>query len=194
MARITKSAEDRKREIIEAAKEMFLAKGFDKTQVLDISKQLNVAQGLVYHYFKSKTEILYAVMDALAEEHVEELKRALAESKGSAMDCLGMLFKHKPEMQCHKELFSSIMSDQGMIEYCHKKMTVAMSPLLLMLIERGNRDGSWNCEFPPETAAFIVQGISGIFGLLPPEQNEQRKKDAFADIIFRLLGVRDHPQ
>ena len=150
---------------------------------------MNVAQGLVYHYFKSKTEILYAVIDALSEEQVQVSEKVLAEFEGNALDCLSMLFKSRPEIQNNGEIFESILSDQGVIEYCSTKMTVSMMPLLLMLIKRGNADGSWQCEFPQETAAFILHGMSGIFELSPSNHNDERKREAFTNIIFRLLGV-----
>ncbi len=140
MARITKPVEERRKEIIDTSKELFFENGFDRTQVADISKKLNVAQGLVYHYFKSKTEILYAVIDEISEEHVKTTKEAISEDKGSAIDCLSILFTSIPEIQSYGKMFESIMSDQSIIEYCSKKMTVSMTPLLLILIERGNSD------------------------------------------------------
>lgn len=192
MARITKSVEERRQEIIDAAKELFFENGFDKTQVADISKKLNVAQGLVYHYFKSKTEILYAVIDELSEERLQVTKEALSENEGSAIDCLRMLLLSNLEMKKYEKLFESIMRDTSIVEYCSKKMTVSMTPLLLMLIERGNLDGSWNCEYANETTAFILQGISGILGHSPPNQDEQQKKKACTNILYRILGIQ-HP-
>lgn len=192
MARITKPVEERRQEIVDTARRLFFESGFDKTQVADISKEMNVAQGLIYHYFKSKTEILYAVIDEFSEEHVQAMQKALSEIEGTAIDYLSMLFMRMPEKQNFVKLFESIMSDQGIIEYCSKKMTVSTLPLLLMLIERGNADGSWQCEFPEETAAFILYGISGIHKLATPNQDEQHKKDAFASIFLKVLGVRAH--
>lgn len=190
MARITKPVEERRQEIIDTAKELFFENGFDKTQVADISRKMNVAQGLIYHYFKSKTEILYAIIDALAEEKVRAMEKALSETKASTLDCLHIIFSSKPEKKNYEKMFGSISDDQNIIvEYCRKKMTVSLMPLLTQLIERGNLDGSWHCKYPGETAAFILQGVGGILGLSPSHQDEEQKKSAFSDIIFRVLGT-----
>jgi hypothetical protein len=34
-------------------------------------------------------------------------------------------------------------------------MTASKMPLLQSLIEQGNADGSWNCEYPEETAKYL---------------------------------------
>jgi AcrR family transcriptional regulator len=189
MPRVTKSVEERKQEIVDTARILFTKNGFDKTQMSDISHSMNAAQGLVYHYFKSKTDILYAVIDELAAEQSEMMKQVLLKSDGSALEGLRLLFNNQPDYERYGQLIPSLMSDQAIIEYCTKKMTVSALPLLLSLIERGNADGSWNCEYPKETAIFIFQGFSGLIGLSNAPSNEESKIQAFTNIIFRILGA-----
>jgi AcrR family transcriptional regulator len=52
----------RRRQIEEAAKEMFLAKGFRSTTMKDIAKKAELSTGAIYQYFKNKDE-LYASMN-----------------------------------------------------------------------------------------------------------------------------------
>ena len=68
MARITKPPEERRKEFVDTAREFFIENGYEKTQMIDITKKLNVAAGTIYHYFKSKTELLYAVIDEETDE------------------------------------------------------------------------------------------------------------------------------
>ncbi|GHV16523.1 TetR family transcriptional regulator [Clostridia bacterium] len=189
MPRITKPVEERRQEIIDTALKLFKENGFDKTQVADISKSMNTAQGLVYHYFKSKTDILYAVIDALAAERCGAMTRALEAHSGSALEGLTLLFNSQPDYESYGKLIPSLKSDQAIIEYCTKKMTVSAMPLLVSMIERGNADGSWSCEYPKETAIFILQGFSGLLGLSDSPHDEAKVR-AFTNIIFRILGAR----
>ena len=61
--RITKEPEERKQEILDTAMRLFYEKGYEKTSIADIAKEIGVAQGLCYRYFPSK-EALFAWTDA----------------------------------------------------------------------------------------------------------------------------------
>ncbi len=60
--------EKRKQQIIDTAKEMFLDKGFQSTHIGQVCEKLVIARGTVYQYFSNKKEILYAILDSVAEE------------------------------------------------------------------------------------------------------------------------------
>jgi TetR/AcrR family transcriptional regulator, fatty acid metabolism regulator protein len=49
---------DKRRQILDAAIRVFARQGFHATRVSDIADEAGVAYGLVYHYFKSKDEVL----------------------------------------------------------------------------------------------------------------------------------------
>ncbi|MDR1540025.1 MAG: TetR/AcrR family transcriptional regulator [Clostridiales bacterium] len=189
MARITKPVEERRQEIINTARKLFTENGFDKTTAAEISKAMNVADGLIFHYFKSKTDILYAVIDELAAEQTEKVKRILDDYSGSAFEGLKLVFNSQKDYETHSKLIASLKSDQAIIEYCIKKMTSSAMPLLFSLIERGNADNSWNCKYPKETVAFILQGFSGLIEFHESSTDEEHKILAFTDILFRILGV-----
>lgn len=67
--RIVKEAEVRKSEIVGAAAILFAEKGFDDTSVTDIMAAVGIAKGTLYHHFKSKEDIL----DALIERQTSSL-------------------------------------------------------------------------------------------------------------------------
>ena len=51
-------AVDKRRQILDAAVRVFARQGFHATRVSDIADEAGVAYGLVYHYFRSKDEVL----------------------------------------------------------------------------------------------------------------------------------------
>lgn len=53
-------------QIQKAAFELFARKGFSETSVSSIAAKAGVSKGLIYHYFRSKKEILIAIFDDLA--------------------------------------------------------------------------------------------------------------------------------
>ncbi|MDR3071999.1 MAG: TetR/AcrR family transcriptional regulator [Clostridiales Family XIII bacterium] len=188
MTRITKPVVERRQEIIDTAKALFIENGFDKTQVADISQKMVVAQGLIYYYFKSKTEILYAIIDEMVEEQYSSIEQSLSAVSGTAMEKLKILFRKRFNKDQYGKLIPSIMNDVAISEYCSNKMTESSMPHLLTLIMQGNEDGSWHCEYPKETALFITRGISGIMQLRAPEYSNESMEKALIDIFIRILG------
>lgn len=61
--RVVKPPEERRREILEAALDLFATRGFDETTVQDIASAAGVAIGTVYLYFPSKEHVLLGLYD-----------------------------------------------------------------------------------------------------------------------------------
>jgi len=193
MARITKPVEVRRQEIIDTARELFLEHGFDKTQMSDILKKMNVATGTIYHYFKSKTEILYAVIDELMNEKIMNKRQLLNEIQGSALDRLKYIFSIFENSELHSKTSSNFLNDPATIQYYMTKMSNSYLTLLVPIIEQGNADGSWNCEYPTETAVFILQGIAGVMAIEHERKDSSEETSkrlmAYKTFAFRVLGV-----
>ena len=191
--RVTKPPEERRQEIINTARAMFTENGFDETQMADISKKMNVAAGTVYHYFKSKTELLYAVIDELADENTKIKQQLLNEAKGSAYDRLRFIFTAFENGSIGGDSSSSFLSDPATIQYYLTKMGSSYLPIFSSLIEQGNADGSWNCEYPNETAVFILQGMAGVMSKEREHKDSPEKKSkrirAYTNFVLRVLDV-----
>src|SRR4051812_33746324 len=78
-ARRSQGAVDKRRVILDAAIRVFAREGFHRCRVSDIAKEANVAYGLVYHYFRSKDEVL----DTLFTERWSLLLEAIHDADGS---------------------------------------------------------------------------------------------------------------
>lgn len=58
-----RQAEQRRNQLIDAALDLFAEKGVDGATIKDIATRVGVAQGLVYHYFASKEDLLSAIIE-----------------------------------------------------------------------------------------------------------------------------------
>ncbi|HVU78641.1 MAG TPA: TetR/AcrR family transcriptional regulator [Gaiellaceae bacterium] len=58
---MTERTTDRRRELLDAAVRVFARKGFHASRVGDIAEEAGVAHGLLYHYFRSKDEVLETI-------------------------------------------------------------------------------------------------------------------------------------
>jgi AcrR family transcriptional regulator len=74
---------ERKSQILDAATAVFARKGFYEASMDDIVDESGLSKGALYWYFKSKDQIISALLDRLFEPELEEL-RALGNAEGSA--------------------------------------------------------------------------------------------------------------
>ena len=72
--RISKEPEARKQEILETAMKLFAEKGYEKTSISDIAKEIGVAQGLCYRYFPSKDILFQTAVNEYANILVDKIK------------------------------------------------------------------------------------------------------------------------
>jgi AcrR family transcriptional regulator len=83
--------ERRRREIIEAAYEVFARKGYSAAGIADIAEQLGIGHGTFYRYFKNKRDILDQVVDYGVERIMQALATETAQPASSLDEFRGQL-------------------------------------------------------------------------------------------------------
>lgn len=73
--------------ILNAAIKVFSQKGFEATHMEDIARTCSLSVGGVYWYYKSKEEIIIAIMERLIDRDMKEL-RALLNAEGTVRERL----------------------------------------------------------------------------------------------------------
>jgi AcrR family transcriptional regulator len=68
---------NRRRELIRGAARLFRRKGFDATSTRDIAAAAGMQSGSPFYHFKSKQELLYAVMEEGMRSAIEQQQQAL---------------------------------------------------------------------------------------------------------------------
>ncbi len=98
------SAVDKRRQILDAAVRVFARQGFHATRVSDIADEAGVAYGLVYHYFRSKDEVLgelFVERWSLLLAAIEEADRAGGSHRTRLAAVAGFIvesYRHDPEL------------------------------------------------------------------------------------------------
>lgn len=72
-----KLIEKRREQIIEAAVDLFIHKGFHKTTTREIARASGFSIGTLYEYIESKEDVLYLVCDAIHAEVETRLREAI---------------------------------------------------------------------------------------------------------------------
>jgi TetR/AcrR family fatty acid metabolism transcriptional regulator len=168
-------AEDKRRQILDAAVRVFAHKGFHTSRVGDIAEEAGVAHGLLYHYFASKDEVLDTIFretwsDLLAEIHEiessdesarEQLQRAAARLLGG--------------WRMHPDVIRVLVREIARSAEVQQRIGELVKPIesIQRIIARGQQTGEFRGDFDARLAGIIFYGgieevLSGwVLGQIP---------------------------
>lgn len=67
--------DERKSQIINAAEDVFTKKGFDEARMDDIAEETGLSKGTLYLYFKSKDDLIIAILDRIFQREFQEFEK-----------------------------------------------------------------------------------------------------------------------
>lgn len=199
--RIVKEAEARRNEILDAADELFGEKGFDGTSTNDILGKVGIARGTLYHHFKSKEDI----MDALIERYSGNmLGAAQAIARDTSIPVIERILRAVMAMNVSsgngggsgKEIMEHIHRPQNalMHQKIQKIMFSGVPPILTPIIREGMEQGLFNTPYPYECMEMIIIYANTIFDEEMVEMTDEERMTrmlAFITNVERLLGAED---
>lgn len=192
--RVIKEAEERKNEILDAAERLFGTKGFDGTSTGDILDAVGIARGTLYYHFKSKEEILDAIISRMTFRLVEKAEAIVAQKNAPVLQrfIMMMLSLNVDGDSFGQELLKQIHKPQNAL--MHQKMEKALLsgivPVIADLINEGIEQGICQTNYPEEVAEMTFLYANTVFDDLMEhsEEERQRKIEAFIYNLERLLN------
>ena len=169
--------------IINTAYRLFLQKGYDHTSIQDIIQHLGgLSKGAIYHHFKSKEEILFAVMDKLSEGSYQILLNVKNRKDLNGKEKLKQIFKDSLNSPIQEELFVVLTT---MLQETVKE---GVPECVLPIIEEGIKDGSIHTQYPNALAEFIMITVNIWLNPMICECTLQQLYDKFKVFQQILLG------
>jgi AcrR family transcriptional regulator len=158
----------RRTQIVAAARKSFSRKGYDAATVDDIAEAAGVSKGLIYHYFRSKEDILVATAEAWVdtfEEYMSRLAMAgdTASSKLRAVQRLHMeeTIREWDFVLVQAEFWSELLRRPEIARRYARMFRNARS-LLATIIEQGIADGEFRPVAAKEVASLMMAMIDGL--------------------------------
>jgi AcrR family transcriptional regulator len=108
-----KLVHQRRRQIVDASVQLFIAKGFHRTTTREIARATGISNGLLYEYVRSKEDVLFLVCDAIHAEVEQGVAEALRKASGGR-DVLAAMI-HEYFLVCDR------MSDHILLIYQETK-------------------------------------------------------------------------
>jgi AcrR family transcriptional regulator len=192
MTRVVKQAAVRKLEIVKTARALFQSRGYENTAIQDVMDALGVAKGTIYYYFKSKDELLEAVINDKVDESAAQMQAVLAAAQGNALQKIGLLMAAGNLAESHAQMLASLHQPGNM--GMHTRLMAAalnkQAPLYAELIRQGCAEGLFHTDAPLECAEFILTAVQFLTdeGVYPWTQAElTRRAQAFPGLIEAQL-------
>lgn len=206
--RVVKGPEERRREIIHAARELFVRVGYDQTAVSDIVRQLGVAQGTFYWYFSSKEEVLQAIMREAADQWLGVISDVVTRTDLNAIDKLRTM-----EAELIRQAVGSpelvhtfhLQANSAIHDRVAEEMLHQVHPLIVQTVQQGTTEGLFQVRDPQVAAFLILTVANGFFDRLtreisvsdvgeasfpwPPSERWQEMHEAMWEFLLRGLGA-----
>jgi len=195
MARIVKKATDRRLEIVEAARQLFQEKEYEKTTIQDVMDQLGIAKGTIYHYFQSKDQLLEAVIEKIVNDDIERKQELIKDLKGNALENIRTLLATNTLAADNDQILEQLHQpgNMGMHARLLAVTLIKQAPLYAELISQGCAEGIFQTEYPLECAEFILSATQFLSdqGIYPWAQTDLiRRVRAFPRLIEAQLKAQ----
>jgi TetR/AcrR family transcriptional regulator, fatty acid metabolism regulator protein len=198
-ARNAQAAADKRRLILDAAVRVFARRGFNQCRVSDIADEAGVAYGLVYHYFRSKDEVLdtlflerwNVLLDVIRELDSRELPAR--EKLHAIASFIVDSYRHDPDLM--KVIIVEVTRAANSFGQTHLAKIREAYELIDAIVAKAQAQGEFKDTVSPRFAAMafygaIEQVLTGwIFDVLPRGDDEFEQAKAF--VVETICGGLD---
>jgi TetR/AcrR family transcriptional regulator, fatty acid metabolism regulator protein len=174
---------DKRRQILDAAIRVFARQGFHSTRVADIADEAGVAYGLVYHYFKSKDEVLNELFSerwSLLLAAIEEVDRSAELAPRAKLEAAaGFIvdsYRHNPELM--KVIIVEVTRAANSFGRTHLAEIRRAYDSIAKIVAAGQESGAFRRDIDPNFASMTFYGaieqlLSGwIFDVIPASDTD----------------------
>ncbi|HWI82351.1 TetR/AcrR family transcriptional regulator [Ramlibacter sp.] len=199
--------EARPGELLAAALELFVEKGFAAARAEEVAARAGVSKGTLFLYFPSKEELFKAVVRENISGRFGEWNQQFQHYQGTSADllrtCLALWWERVGASKASgisKLVISEARNFPDLAAFCQQEVVQPCHDLVCRILQRGIERGEFRAVDVPY-AAFNIMGpmvflmmMKHSFGpCLPQEQrlDPQRFIDAQVDTLLRGLCVRE---
>jgi len=193
--RVTKKYDVRHKEILDAAEELFVQTGYEKTTINNILDKVGIGKGTFYHYFTSKEEVVNAVINRVIQYIVEKTVRAFSTPDLNATEKMQLMMDAANiSGSPHFPFLDSLGIPANAL--LHQKFAIRaikdIAPIFANVVNQGIEEGVYTTKYPLETMEVIIAANQIIFNgtIMHMSAKEQETRGAaFIHIMEVSLGA-----
>ena len=155
---------EKRDQIINAAEQVIAKHGFQKSSISEIANQANVSASVIYQFFKSKDELLFAIPEKRVIEIISRLKKHLNGIRNHESLLGKFIWFHLHYNDLHRSYANILLLECRSNEDFYNSKTYSLvvdySRILLNILNNGAKEG----VFRNDIKMYIVRDM--IFGAL----------------------------
>lgn len=166
MARVTtKATPGRNDELVRVAADLFRERGYDATSMQEIADRMGILKGSLYHYVRTKEDLLWVVMEPPLRELVEGAQEILGDEATPLPDRLvAVMQAHAESFEAHYPHMFVMTRENGdtLSEQRRKDLDSLRrryTKLLRDTIVEGQKSGALRDDIDPAIAVHAIFGM-----------------------------------
>lgn len=185
----------RKGDIMQVAEELFRTHGYEKTSVNLIVETTGVAKGTFYHYFKTKEDILSAIVHDMLDDLVAGAEIVASDSSLSPLKKLEIIFSSDNNSNNKADAMKEglhLPENRMLHEKINVQLILRLSPIVAGIVDEGVREGKFKVTNTLETVQFLMAASQFLFdeGLFTWSASEwQSRRVVMQQVIEMSLGA-----
>lgn len=183
--RIVKEANERRNEILDVAERLFCTRGYDNTSTNDILAEIGIARGTLYYHFKSKEDILDAMIDRILDEIIRKASHiALDESVPVLERLTKTVLAANVDTKTGDMILEQVHKPQNALMHAkmQEKLLQQLLPLFMKMIDDGISQGLMQTDYPEDTIQMLLLYSNTVFDDSIEYSEEEKKKKVLAFI------------
>lgn len=190
---------ERQKEIIEAFYNVSRKEGLENTSVAKVAKELNVNTSLILHYFDSKDELIFGLINFILDKYKSLYNpNHTGNTKEKLLKTINNLFSREWNELIDDGVFYSsfaLVFRNNDIKEAYKEMHQSLREYLSEVIKEAQKADILYVENPKETAELIFILVEGSYYYLSLyEQNDKEyrtKIERYKKAAIELLNLKD---
>jgi AcrR family transcriptional regulator len=155
----------RREEILRVALDLFAERGFFATPTAEVARRAGVAEGTIFHHFKTKQGVLQHIFQEMMDEYFDGVTAAVSGSR-TGMEAVERIVRFHFRFSEEKSRELSVVirdfpSNLMQLGSPFRELVAArlssLTDLVAECIERGKTDGSIR-DVPARQTAFVLRG------------------------------------
>lgn len=193
----TTKGQERRNEILTAARRVFEERGFVETRVADIVDAAGVAQGTFYTYFDSKDAVFRELAVMVNEQMMQQLNAGRTshlspqERVRAGIERFVAAFRPNAVMIGLIEQVGTFTPEMAAMRLATREAAIARNARGIQRMQaEGSADGTVNARMTAEVLGAMIDQTCYVWFSLGKEMDEAEVLDTLTSVWSRAIGLR----
>ncbi|MDN5214106.1 TetR family transcriptional regulator C-terminal domain-containing protein [Fulvivirgaceae bacterium BMA12] len=187
--------EIRRREIVTAFYQVAKKEGLENASIAKVAKKMEINPSLVMHYFNTKEDLIYELIDFILERyrHIYKPKKSVSDPKERLIQIIDNLFSRKWNTLFDDGVFFScfaLVFRSKRIKAHYKDLHDSLRAMLAKALQEAKDEGAIDVADVKAASDMIFILVEGAYYYLSlSDENNDDKLAIYKNEVFMRLGL-----